>query len=285
MERCRRLAPMPPRPGSTPDGLAAAWPSQCPLRTHVGFAKALADVIRCAGPSGGNRPRPRCLPAVSSAGLRCLRRRGLRPDSRRGSERVWRPTTILRSVHTTPRGPISAAGYCTRHLHAIWLRRRAARAPKTCGWQGTQQGSSGWHAEADWNNGNVRSCRARTIGASGHASARKPHTDPQPRAHTVAACQAADSGRSALVVHHHSGMLTHCLYRAGAHTLLTRPARSAPHSHLPASSCCARSRHWLPVVSIDARYQPGAARQKEAGLPTTAPFRTPEVAKPTAARF
>jgi hypothetical protein len=40
--------------------------------------------------------------------------------------------------------------------------------------------------------------------------------------------------------------------------------------------------HRLPVVSIGARYQPGAARQKEAAAPTTAPFRTPEVVAPSA---
>jgi hypothetical protein len=33
--------------------------------------------------------------------------------------------------------------------------------------------------------------------------------------------------------------------------------------------------HRLPVFSIGARYQPGAARQKEAGSPTTAPCWTP----------
>jgi hypothetical protein len=43
--------------------------------------------------------------------------------------------------------------------------------------------------------------------------------------------------------------------------------------------------HRLPVFSIDVRYQPGAAHQKEAVSPTTAPFRTPEVAALAAARF
>jgi hypothetical protein len=35
-----------------------------------------------------------------------------------------------------------------------------------------------------------------------------------------------------------------------------------------------------PVFSIGARYQPGAARQKEAVSTITAPFRTPEIADP-----
>src|SRR5215210_2977054 len=40
-----------------------------------------------------------------------------------------------------------------------------------------------------------------------------------------------------------------------------------------------RARIWrrLPVFSIGARYQPGAARQKEAVSTITAPFRTPEI--------
>jgi len=37
-------------------------------------------------------------------------------------------------------------------------------------------------------------------------------------------------------------------------------------------------------LSIGARYQPGAARQKEAVSMTTAPFRTPEVTAPSACR-
>src|SRR6266508_3179018 len=44
----------------------------------------------------------------------------------------------------------------------------------------------------------------------------------------------------------------------------------------------ARTWHRLPVFSIGARYQPGAARQKGAISPTTAPFRTPEVVAPSA---
>jgi len=39
-----------------------------------------------------------------------------------------------------------------------------------------------------------------------------------------------------------------------------------------------------PVVSIDARYQPGAAHQKGAVSTITAPFRTPEIANPSACR-
>jgi hypothetical protein len=42
--------------------------------------------------------------------------------------------------------------------------------------------------------------------------------------------------------------------------------------------------HRLPVFSIDVRYQPGAAHQKEAVSAITAPFRTPEIADPAACR-
>jgi hypothetical protein len=43
--------------------------------------------------------------------------------------------------------------------------------------------------------------------------------------------------------------------------------------------------HRLPVLSISVRYQPGAAHQKEAASTISAPFRTPEIANPAAARF
>jgi hypothetical protein len=45
---------------------------------------------------------------------------------------------------------------------------------------------------------------------------------------------------------------------------------------LPGTGC--------PVFSIGARYQPGAAHQKEAVSTITAPFRTPEIANPAAYR-
>ena len=43
---------------------------------------------------------------------------------------------------------------------------------------------------------------------------------------------------------------------------------------------CANTWHRLPVFSIGARYQPGAARQKEAGSPTTAPCWNPRGRRP-----
>jgi hypothetical protein len=40
-----------------------------------------------------------------------------------------------------------------------------------------------------------------------------------------------------------------------------------------------------PVFRLTGGYQPGAAHQKGAASTITAPFRTPEIANPAAARF
>jgi len=54
---------------------------------------------------------------------------------------------------------------------------------------------------------------------------------------------------------------------------------------VPLPCVCQCLESGCPVFSIDVRYQPGAAHQKEAVRAITAPFRTPEIANPAAARF